>query len=227
MQLLDNRSISVQAKSQELKSKMSSLTVAHPHVVYAEQKLAELLRKSYLDSAGLLITGPTGMGKTTFANAAVRCLSAGVLHTPTSDKRPVIFVNAPQLSSRGGLATELLIALGDKSPTKGKIGEKILRIANYCRRQEVKLIIIDEIHDYLPKNVDGSTPTVTFLKQLMNATKVPFLFMGTEKAKRLISNHPELAGRVEERVEFPTFKYGPTKFSKYTFAQIVNAYARI
>jgi hypothetical protein len=227
MQLLDNRPISVREKSLELKSKMSLLTVAHPHVVCAEQKLAKLLRKSPLDAEGLLITAPSGMGKTNFAKAVFRCLSAGVVNTPNADKRPVIFVDAPQLSSRGGLATELLIALDDKSPTKGVVNEKVHRIANYCRRQEVKLIIIDEIHDFLPKTADGNTPTVEFLKKLLNAAKVPFLFMGTEKAKRLISNHPELAGRFEERVEFPTFEYGPTKFSKHTFAQIVNTYARV
>jgi hypothetical protein len=227
MKLRDTRSDSVIAKSQQLKTKMSTLTVAHPHVVFAEKKLAELLRKCHLDSQGMLLSANPGMGKTNFAKIVVKCLSEGVENTPTADKRPVIFIDSPHLLSRSGLATDLLIALGDKSPKKGELGEQIMRIANYCERQEVKLIIIDEIHDFLPKKVDGNTPTVTFLKKLMNATKVPFLFMGTEKAKTLISNHPEVSKRVEERVEFPTFKYGPDASSKNAFAKIVNAYARI
>lgn len=227
MKLRDTRPDSVIAKSQQLKTKMSTLTVAHPHVVFAEQKLAELLRKCHLDSQGILLSANPGMGKTNFAKAVVKCLSEGVENTPTADRRPVIFIDSTHLLSRSGLATDLLNALGDKSPKKGDLGEQIKRIANYCERQEVKLIIIDEIHDFLPKKVDGNTPTVNFLKQLMNATKVPFLFMGTEKAKTLISNHPEVAKRVEYRVEFPAFKYGPTLRSKHTFAQIVTAYARI
>jgi len=226
MKLRDNRSVSVIAKSQKIKTKMSKLTVAHPHVLYAEQKLAELLRKCHVDSQGMLLSADTGMGKTTFAQAVVKYLSKGVKNTPTADKRSVIFIDSPHLLSRSGLAIAILTELGDKSPTKGTNGEKVLRIANYCKRQGVQLIIIDEIHDFFPQKVDRDTPTVTFLKKLMNATKVAYLFMGTKKAKTLISNHLEVASRVEERIEFPAFRYGPTLSSKHEFALIVNAYAR-
>ncbi|MBU1309440.1 MAG: TniB family NTP-binding protein, partial [Gammaproteobacteria bacterium] len=92
----------------------------------------------------------------------------------------------------------------------------------------VQLIIIDEIHNYLPTRAT-STPTqaVSFLKNLMNRTKVPVLFMGTHEAERLISFYDEMASRIRPRVvRFNNFSIS-TPERLYEFAQVLEAFAEL
>lgn len=227
MQLVDTRTPKVKALATKIKSDMSSLVVAHSSVQQARNTLHSLLQNDGNDAVGMLISAPAGMGKTNFSQAIVRNMNQGVTHNLEADKRPVLLIESPNSSVRGGMAHLLLKALGDLSP-KGNLEEKLDRIDNYIKRQEVQLIIIDEIHNYLPTRAT-STPTqaVSFLKDLMNRTKVPVLFMGTHEAEKLISFYEEMASRIRPRVvRFDNFSIS-TPERLYEFAHVLEAYAKL
>jgi len=228
MQLVDTRTPEVKALATKIKSAMSSLVVAHSSVQQARNTLHSLLQNDANDARGMLFSAPSGMGKTNFSLAIVRNMNQGVTHDLEADNRPVLLIESPNSSVRGGMAHLLLKALGDLSPNKGNLEEKLDRIDNYIKRQKVQLIIIDEIHNYLPTRAT-STPTqaVSFLKDLMNRTKVPVLFMGTHEAEKLISFYDEMASRIRPRVvRFDNFSIS-TPERLYEFAQVIEEYAKL
>lgn len=228
MKLRDTRTPEIIALAGDIKFEMSKLVIAHSKVVEANHELSCLLRNSQIDAVGMLLTGPAGMGKTNYSQAIVRYMTSNVTHTIEADKRPVILIESPDSSARGGMASQLLIALGDNNPYAGNLTLKIEKIANYLIQQDVKLIIIDEIHGFLPKKPTTlPSQALTFLKRLMNCTKVPFLFMGTELAKPLVSNDAELASRILYRVAFECIPFGQTISDKKEFTQILDAYAQL
>lgn len=230
MKLLSQRNKEIQSRAEEIKNKMSMLVTVYPKFKKAIDALQDLLAKGKNDAGALLLIGPAGMGKTSFSYAVKRTMLSEIEFLEDADVNPVILVESPHSSSKNGLASEVLQQLNDKSHLAGTVSQKIHRIVNYVHLQGVKLIIIDEIHNFLPKNIDTATPkALVFIKELMNKTKVPFLFMGTERAKALIYNDKELSSRLFDTVEFENFSLDKDidSTSRRIFIKILNAYAKL
>lgn len=228
MKLLDTRSPEIKAKSKSIKKRMWSLVVAHSKVLEARDMLRDLLRCDSEETEAMLISAPTGSGKTNFGKAVFRNLSEGIEHEAEADKRPVIIIKSPNSSNKGAMAYLLLKALGDVSPTKGSVDERLERIVNYLKLQEVKLIIIDETHNYLPtKPTTHATQAIHFLKNLLNEGSTPILFMGTKHAENLINFYGEIRSRICTRViKFNNLSIS-TQHEQIEFAKVLEAYAKL
>lgn len=211
-----------------IKQAMANLAVGHYQFEEAMDNLDDILTFKDVQPSAMILTGPAGSGKTTFGRKAKRRIEQALQVRDNAPKLPVLLVEAPDSSQDSKMVEELLLALGDPVAHKGTPTEKRKRVINYLKRLGVQLIIIDEVHGYLPVGKGTKTPkAIALLKSLMNQTKIPFLFMGTDEASKLTTDFEEMLGRTPNQVAFTPIKYGLKEVQKLHFANIVTQFANL
>jgi hypothetical protein len=197
-----------------------SLPCKHFSYELATNAITKLLSFKDRKPKGLLITGPSGVGKTYIAEQ-----TALSLQSPTTESlspKAVIYLDASLYSSVGDALSQILLELGDPTPYQGTIGNKENRACKLLHTLQVKLLIIDEVQDFLPKK--GTTPNskvYKFLKSFLNKCKVPFLLLGTENSETLFADD-QLRTRFLPTQFIPAFTcYGDVSMSN--FALLIEA----
>jgi DNA replication protein DnaC len=205
--------------------KIASLAIWNGQLLGAERMVKRALRYRGIKPTGTLLCGGPGTGKTHFATKLREELTARTVTRGDHRTMPVVMISAPQQSSVHNMVEKLLHELGDIDPSKGKYNDKLNRLFSLLIELEVELIIVDEIHDYLPKRgVKKHSTALSFLKGLMDETLIPILFMGTEQARLLNTMNEELGSRLRYLYTFTKISYGSDESSKTDFAEMASAF---
>ncbi|GAC08535.1 TniB family NTP-binding protein [Paraglaciecola chathamensis] len=205
---------------------LASLAIWNEQLVGAERMIKRGLRYHGIKSTGMIIKGDAGTGKTHFAKKLKEELTARSVTIADHDTMPVLMISAPQQSKVPDMIQKLLYELGDIKPNQGKHNDKLNRLFRLLNELKVELIIVDEIHDYLPKKGNSkNSAALSFLKLLMDEALIPILFMGTEKASMLSTMSDELGSRLRYSYTFSKLPYGVDDFSKKDFAEMATAFA--
>ncbi|MDP5130610.1 MAG: TniB family NTP-binding protein [Paraglaciecola sp.] len=206
---------------------MAEIILMNDQFKQASNKFMEMMALSGQKvPLAMLVVGDAGTGKSTFATKIheqcnQRSQSRGSYMTV-----PCIMVQSPKQSTESKLIEQLLIALGDISPKHNKGDSAKERLYSLIARLGVELIIIDEIHDFLPKTRKGSITTgMLFIKELMSKTNIPILMLGTPHAKVIYELSAEFATRIRFNFEMTRIPFGMNDDDKFDFAELASAYA--
>ncbi|WP_157980952.1 TniB family NTP-binding protein [Aliidiomarina shirensis] len=206
--------------------KISSLALWNHQFCELDNMVDRLLRFHGTKPSAMSLIAREGAGKTHFALKKQEQFSKYVIDYGDYTTMPVLITRAPKQSTVRTFVERILYELGDIKPSHGSADEKEKRLLALLRKREVKLIVIDEIHDFLPKTSRGRPSTaLAWLKGFMDETLIPILFMGTERAGLLHVIDKELASRIRYSATLASLPYGNSDYSKFDFAEMASAFA--
>ena len=155
-------------------------------------------------SRGLMLTGPTGAGKTTILNfyeGKFPRYSDG-----TATCIPVLKVSTPVAPTLKSLAQTLLIALQDRFDDRGSGEAKTKRVYQFLEKCKVQLIFIDEFHHCLfAKNGEQYSAISEWLKLIMNELNIALVLVGLPEGERIVYNNHQLRRRFSSRIQITPF----------------------
>lgn len=102
------------------------------------------------DPPCLLLVGPSGAGKSTLVEGYVNQYPPSV--TPTNTYYDALYVVIPSKATERNLSMAILKALGDPRYDKGTIGNMQIRVVNFLRDCQVKLLVLDELQHFFDRN---------------------------------------------------------------------------
>lgn len=208
-------------------SKFSQQTIEHPPFVEASKILIGQMiaaRHSRHRPRGALIYGPSGAGKTTLCNRLVERFP----RYDTEDRTiiPVLYVELPSQPTTKVIAEAILSSLGDPRPHTGTAEERIKRAIKLIAACSVELILIDEVQ-HISDNLDGRMRNIAAdsLKSLMNATGIPFVFLGLPSASTYFSSQIQLGRRLNPKINLCAYPY-KTATDQDAFARLLLTFDR-
>lgn len=182
------------------KSKVKDLRIIHPRVNQVLRLIEECVesRSVHPEALGLILTGPSGVGKTTVAN----------LYVGQSESKNILMFNMPSQLSPKSFFQELLNTIGDVYPNRGTLSDKMNRTINYLEECQYELMIIDESqHLFEPRKGRFDYETSDCIKLLLNQTNIPTVLIGSERVREIIDYNPQLGKRFALNFELRPFSY--------------------
>lgn len=175
---------------------LSAIFLETRRVRRAFQRIDDLLERGWEDTfcRALLLLGNSRAGKTQIVTHYLRQRVDG---QPDLAKRPkVVVVEVPAGCTLKTFAVDLLAALGDPAPSHGSQAELTMRIIEAIEREQVDLIVIDEVQRLIDADTDKVKRDVAnWLTGLLNKRLCPLLLVGERKAERVFQGNMHLEGR--------------------------------
>lgn len=167
----------------------------HDDFQETQDSIKKLLEYSGRKPKARLLTGRPGTGKTLSAMTAIDAInqesSVGGLRS-----NQTIYINVSLVNSPSQLLSAILEQLGDVNPYQGVQTQKAKTIIRLFKERGVKLLIIDEFQDILPKSrILPTSKIYRFLKGFMDECGVPFLLLGTENSERFLEVDDQIRTR--------------------------------
>ncbi len=177
---------------------------------------SRLQRRTFLRSKarGLCIVGLGGVGKSTAVENILSLYPQVITHTSYGGQdlilKQLVWVKlqCPSDGSLKGLCINYLQEVDDILGTnyirhygvgRRNADELLLIMARVASNHFLGLIVFDEIQDLSEAKSGGATRMLNFFVQLENTLGIPFVLIGTPKAKALLSGEFRQARRISEQ----------------------------
>lgn len=214
----------------ELTSIFNAIWVKHPRAdhafsIFDELRAGKRLSGARKEAVGATLLAPSRSGKSRTVEHYIAtrvvpdCIQRGLipegvpLDDAVAEQRLVVHITLTPPSSVGGLMTDLLIALGDDSPTKGTVRARRHRVYAHLKKHNTELLIIDEIQ-HLGRELLMSTPlrrdtasTVQNNIKTFLLDGLPVCFVGLPEARPIIFGDEQIGLRIEEEIDFSPLNY--------------------
>jgi Cdc6-like AAA superfamily ATPase len=185
---------------------IENLVIHFPRLKRVREQLAWCQQHSRLTAEPecLLITGPTGAGKTTLCQAYARQQPRRA--TAEGIVMPVVTAAIPVPATAKSLATRLLVALGDPLAERGTTVQQTLRLTRLLKAYRVELLILDEFQHFIDRDSNHILLTVAnWLKDLLNETNVPLVLTGMPYSEVILQANAQLERRFQQRLRLAPF----------------------
>jgi hypothetical protein len=110
-------------------------------------------------------------------------------------KLDVFMVQAPPKSDESKMYDHLLRKLNIPVNASERVGNKYYRLENVLKSLDLKILIIDEVHNVITGTYNRQRDFMTVLKFLGNELKIVLIVAGTKDARRVINTDEQLANR--------------------------------
>jgi hypothetical protein len=167
-------------------------------------------------SKGLVIQGPSGVGKSTLIKEYVRELKA--TEPPESGKRTVLVVEIPSSPTKKNLATAMLTALKDPyADARGHSAEvKFARIILLMTNLGVEVVVLDEAQHLVDYRRNDAHEAADWIKSLMNETSITFVLVGLKRTEGLLWANEQLRRRFSATVDYNRFSYAECTSAQFS-----------
>ncbi|GAB2893463.1 TniB family NTP-binding protein [Uliginosibacterium flavum] len=168
----------------------------------------------------LLVTGVSGCGKSTLRKTYADRHPRVELEDRTVI--PVLHLELPSQPTIKNVAERILMAMEDPFAARGSAESKTARIIKLLAECRVELVILDEFQHFVDRGrgvVDYKI--ADWLKQIINAARVPFVLMGLPRCERILEANEQLRRRFSARFELKPFSVR-TKESAREFKRILS-----
>lgn len=141
----------------------------------------------------MLLVGNTNNGKTSLINKFLK--DNAPYETQEVTITPVISVVAPETGAISDLYSKILYRLAVPYRNGDKINKKRELIDHYFKLSEVKMLIIDEIHNILVGAISKQKAFMNSLKNLSTELQIPIVIVGTADALHATNTDPQINNR--------------------------------
>ncbi|MET4036364.1 MULTISPECIES: TniB family NTP-binding protein [unclassified Bradyrhizobium] len=147
----------------------------------------------------LLLVGPTNNGKTMIVEKFRRTHLANAASEPSDGAAliPVLKVQMPSGPDEGRFFGAILEALGMPFNPRDRIATKQDTAVRLMRATNVRLLVIDELHNLLSGTAMQQRRLLNVLRWLGNELQIPLVGVGTTEALRAIRSDEQLVNRFE------------------------------
>lgn len=179
-----------------------------PHRRYREAmfRIAQLhlRRRDHGVGGGLLLSGPSGFGKSTIARAY--CAGFSRVHEAERTRVPVLLVSVPSSPTVRSLAGAMLEALGRRNTYRATAQEKTAWLYELIAKCDVELVLLDEFqHLFYAPTIAAFRDLTDWLKNFLEVTKVGLVGCGLPVSELVVSGNEQLARRFSERLRLTPF----------------------
>ncbi len=200
-------------------NKIDEVYITH----YAIKKAIEgihrciLMSKSSKEPVNFVLSGDGGTGKTTASNAVLTKFKNS--YEVRGDREvtiiPAFYALVPNPVTIKGIAFAMLKSLGAPAPNRGTAIDLTYRLGKLLKECETQVIILDEFHHLLKKDLGKSNDVKEWLKSMINEYKVPVVLIGTPECSDIIDSDTQLARRFKYRVELKNLVFGGQEKGEY------------
>lgn len=192
--------------------------VEHPNAQLGLGKLSRLLNMpNKTRMPNLLVVGEPNSGKSTICERFYEMHPRVLNSDDDYVKVPVMYVQCPPTADESGFYGQILDDLYAVYKSSDSISVKRTQVLKLFRLIELKVLIIDEIHNLLAGRNDQQRIFLNSLKYLSNSLQISIVAIGTYEAMRAIAVDPQLSSR------FPTFFVERWKFND-EYRQLIKSF---
>lgn len=154
----------------------------------------------------LILVGETNNGKSTLVKRF--CQQNPASDNPDGDSiiAPVMYVQAPPVPDEGRFYNAILDLLFAPYKPSERVDKKQFQVLKLLRYAQLKILVLDEIHQILAGSPLRQRAFLNVLKYLSNELQISIVGVGTKDALRALQTDPQLANRFKP-VELPRWKY--------------------
>lgn len=147
----------------------------------------------------LLVLAESGCGKTSLCRLIQERYPRYAL--PERDVIPILIVSVPPIASLSSLVETMLAALGHPTPHLGNSVRKTATFIALAKACGIEMILFDEsqhLHDR--GQVKSHYLVSDWLKQLIDALKIPIVFLGLPRTESLLIVNEQLRRRFSKKI---------------------------
>lgn len=160
----------------------------------------------------VLVFAESNNGKTVILNRFYNKYEAYVDEVTGKVIKQLVLIQAPPTCDERRLYNVILDKLHLPIKTRERIEETKGRVIDVLKELEVKVLIIDEIHNFLSGTGAKQRVTMNALRYLANELKIPIIAAGTNEALSAVRTDKQMANRFKP-FELKVWKYD-TEYAK-------------
>lgn len=177
---------------------------AYTQAIKAVERCHRMGRVGLEEPDCLLITGVSGAGKSTIRKQYAARFPR--YEDPDRTRIPVLHLQLPAQPTIKNVAERILLELGDPFAERSSAESKTARIITLLRECRTELVILDEFQHF----VDSARGKVDYLvadwlKQIINATRIPFILMGLPRCQQILVVNEQLRRRFNRKISIRPF----------------------
>lgn len=156
----------------------------------------------------LLLIGNPDSGKSSIFERFLK------LHAPDGEptsplaQSPVVAISCPEGRDRSAIYVRILTALFARFKPAEKPEFLRAQVIRLFRDLNVRMLLIDELHDALRGTVGEQNSLRTAIKDLTNVTKVNIAAAGIQTARTFFAIDTQMTSRFRHTIELPVWKAG-------------------
>lgn len=185
------------------------LWIGYPHANAALKHLDQLLHfPKRQRMPNLLIIGSTNNGKSMLVTKFIRSLKSNSQSNLdlNYESIPIVHLQMPSDPKVQRFYSLLLNAIGAPYSPRAKISELEVLTLNLLKKVNLKMLVIDEVHNILAGTAAQQREILNLFRFLGNSLCIPLICLGTKDAYLAIRSDAQLENRFEP-VPLPIWQY--------------------
>ena len=173
--------------------------ITFPRARLALEALNDLLaRPRTTRMRSIAVYADSGMGKTMLMERFKRAHPSVYSETERRSVSPVVALQMPSHATERRFYGHLLTEIGVPFFPRATTFELEAQALRSLKRIEVKLLMLDEVHNILAGNAKEQRIVLNTLRYISNELKISLVCLGVSEAREAISGDVQLARRFEE-----------------------------
>lgn len=207
-------------------SMLPSVFVQRPSTLKIEALIKDMRldRKLNAEPSCMIITGRTGVGKTTFLKRYRDNFGPQIRDANNNQVTPVLYISLPSRATPLTTAQEMVKELIGADFAKGGLKALTDLAKKHLIAQRVEVVICDEFQHIV--RTAGSIQTyqaAEWIKEVSKDTKIPFVMTGMPEVTSIVETNDQLKSITPYRLNLTYFPY-TEKSQKISFRDFLSDY---